>query len=149
MSADNELKPCPFCGSKDVMVYESENMYGQASDWVVRCMDGLLYGGCGNSIIRLKRNRVIEAWNRRPEQSPWTTIAPGDAGTLPKRRQHVIFSYLDDEGEPANEDGYFDDGYWHGRNSRGYYLAHKPYAWMPWPDPAAPVQGLDGGEEMR
>ena len=47
-----ELKPCPFCGTSDVIL-----VYGY---WV-RCLRCGVYGPAGT------RAEAIEAWNRRAE----------------------------------------------------------------------------------
>lgn len=76
----NELKPCPFCGSKRIMVGESKNYYAvQFSDKVafVECLEckaaaGMFrvffnYGVDGGQQITA-RDKAIEAWNRRDDK---------------------------------------------------------------------------------
>lgn len=49
-----ELKPCPFCGSKKIVVKNGKYA------WWVKCDD------CGTEgAIKLKKAVAIEAWNRR------------------------------------------------------------------------------------
>ena len=58
----HELKPCPFCGNKDVEICEvwSGRFHGKA----VNC--NFTDGGCGaNSGSRETEAEAIEAWNRR------------------------------------------------------------------------------------
>ena len=51
-----ELKPCPFCGSKKIVVKNGKYA------WWVKCDD------CGTEgAIKLKKAVAIEAWNRRAD----------------------------------------------------------------------------------
>lgn len=55
--ADLELKPCPFCGSKNVIAYKNA-----ALNWMVKCQE------CGvqqNPYAHKEKNDAIKAWNRR------------------------------------------------------------------------------------
>ncbi len=50
-----ELKPCPFCGSKNIRIWDNDNIL----PWV-QCND------CLTSIAtRETREEAITAWNRR------------------------------------------------------------------------------------
>ncbi len=51
---NEKLKPCPFCGSKEIVVIENGGTYD------VHCRNC----GCG-SPYRYKKEDVIKAWNRR------------------------------------------------------------------------------------
>ena len=58
----NDLKPCPFCGSKDVGVYE--DIYGNYAN-ILKCV---LCRTCNcRTSARRNENEVVEAWNRRAE----------------------------------------------------------------------------------
>lgn len=60
-----EEKPdlCKFCGSKDVLIYESEPY-----DWHIKCV-----GKCGMRISGYAtRDQALAAWNRKPEPLPIT-----------------------------------------------------------------------------
>jgi Lar family restriction alleviation protein len=64
MQAENELKPCPFCGGK-ALVEERHHNDG-ITKWItyrVRCDSG-----CG-AIVGVERTpkEAITAWNRRKE----------------------------------------------------------------------------------
>lgn len=54
---DNELKPCPFCGERNINVSEA----GYRSDlWFIQCED------CWATFPHLDtKQEAIEAWNRR------------------------------------------------------------------------------------
>lgn len=62
----DELKPCPFCGSRDISNV-SAGFAGPTNVWhrgdeifAVNCR------GCGASVPNRYRNRlVVEAWNKR------------------------------------------------------------------------------------
>ncbi|MFR1239585.1 Lar family restriction alleviation protein [Alistipes sp.] len=57
----NNLKPCPFCGSKAVLA-ESVN----TQTFRVECINSGCY--CYNTLVCFSdKNRAIEAWNRRVE----------------------------------------------------------------------------------
>ena len=53
----DELKPCPFCGSRNIREHSGYPL----QYWSVKC------GDCGGSIrMSGSRHQVISAWNRRP-----------------------------------------------------------------------------------
>lgn len=61
MSENVELKPCPFCGSKNVRVAENRMDY-LFIGYSVHC------DGCGVETSYTKdKDKAIEAWNRRAE----------------------------------------------------------------------------------
>lgn len=56
-----DLKPCPFCGPRNVEpdLYDTEHGF-----WTVGC------GGCGtHSGMSKNKQQVIDLWNRRPAES--------------------------------------------------------------------------------
>ena len=53
----NKLKPCPFCGSKDVEVSKSLK--------VVVCNNCGAYGPDGNKRYDCDEESAIDAWNKR------------------------------------------------------------------------------------
>ena len=57
-----ELKPCPFCGSKEVKVIEHK-YYHSLNSYGVKCF------GCKTESYQFfdTKNEAIEAWNRRAE----------------------------------------------------------------------------------
>lgn len=52
----NELKPCPFCGSKRIHLVDASEL---GNNWV-RCDNCETEGPC-----HLTEQNAIEAWNRR------------------------------------------------------------------------------------
>lgn len=56
---DNELKPCPFCGSK---AWTDETILKHGATYSVYCDD------CGAEITRFNIKEAIEAWDRRVEE---------------------------------------------------------------------------------
>lgn len=59
----NKLKPCPFCGGKDIqIVFQglAVTKCGINNEYVARC------GGCGaQTAIVLGEDKAITAWSRR------------------------------------------------------------------------------------
>lgn len=55
----NELKPCPFCGSKNVSMYTYS---GVMEYYYIECKD--CYCGTGHEELE---EYAVEAWNRRVE----------------------------------------------------------------------------------
>ena len=57
MDKNYKIKPCPFCGSKNIIIKDSEN----GVDEKVWCI------GCQANIPRFKgrRKELIKAWNTR------------------------------------------------------------------------------------
>jgi Lar family restriction alleviation protein len=54
--AENELKPCPFCGSRAQL----NEYYGRESThFIARCVS------CEAQIYGTDKRKTIEAWNRR------------------------------------------------------------------------------------
>lgn len=66
MKANNELKPCPFCGGKAIDVCEEGNFFGKAAYSrtyrFVRCRKCNARTGVYGT-----RPKAIEAWNRRTD----------------------------------------------------------------------------------
>lgn len=50
---NEELKPCPFCGGKNVRIWDISTPY-------VQCYDCLASTACGNT-----QEEAIKYWNRR------------------------------------------------------------------------------------
>ena len=77
---DYELLPCPFCGSKNIVVFQDQ--YG----WTVKCH------GCYVKITSYYTERsAINAWNRRP-----TTFSSEKA----KREINDIFKRVVSDRDP-------------------------------------------------
>lgn len=58
-----ELKPCPFCGSKDVDVGYHLPMFGRNLLYYVICME------CHATSVHTElEKKTIEAWNRRANE---------------------------------------------------------------------------------
>ena len=48
---ENKLKPCPFCGTKTIYVYQKPIM--------------AVCSRCKVEMVRSNKKRLIESWNRR------------------------------------------------------------------------------------
>lgn len=60
-----ELKPCPFCGSKNIVVRKYTAVAGV--HYYVQCDSA--NGGCGAEFeSRISRKDAIKAWNKRVEE---------------------------------------------------------------------------------
>lgn len=65
MIKNKELKPCPFCGNKNIVVLDAHS--GNQVFYYVYC--GLLNNGCGvQTLSFLSEKEAIKAWNTRKEQ---------------------------------------------------------------------------------
>ena len=67
-----ELKPCPFCGSKEIDIWQ-HNL--KITDWKIECRN------CSVSYVGLwmTKDEVIEAWNQRPNQwHKWPEEKPSE-----------------------------------------------------------------------
>lgn len=54
----DKLKPCPFCGSKNIYLYS--NITNITSRWRVLCKD------CDAQVGRyVMKEQAVDAWNRR------------------------------------------------------------------------------------
>lgn len=51
------LKPCPFCGSKCIILIKPD--YYSDDDWVAKC------DNCGANVYDIDEEEVIKTWNRR------------------------------------------------------------------------------------
>ena len=62
----SELKPCPFCGTKDtVIVLENNSEDGR----YVTVICNWLKGGCGaDGGQRLTKKDAVDAWNKRVDK---------------------------------------------------------------------------------
>lgn len=66
----NELKPCPFCGDKAIIIKS-------LGDYAVRCRDG-----CGARQAWFdSEGKAVEAWNRRVKQKE-IIDAEGQSGSV-------------------------------------------------------------------
>lgn len=55
-----ELKPCPFCGGKNLYRHKDSDGLGQTWVWCADC------GASGP--VKEERSHAIEAWNRRTNE---------------------------------------------------------------------------------
>ena len=63
-----ELKPCPFCGSEDIAVWESHSRFSSwSSSHFAQCNSC-----CATSDAFKTMEEAIEAWNRRAEDGEET-----------------------------------------------------------------------------
>ena len=63
MAEKDELKPCPFCGSNNKMIYEGfKEEYEPFAWWWVSCDE------CGAAMTASTEKKVIQAWNRRANE---------------------------------------------------------------------------------
>lgn len=61
----DELKPCPFCGGKNIEVYYFDpwdGYQGNCGSYIANCTR------CGVKMQRRTALKVAEAWNRRADQ---------------------------------------------------------------------------------
>ena len=58
-----KLKPCPFCGARDVDVYQSQSKIFP-NEWFVSC-----HGCCADKGNHVSKKEAIEAWNKRAPMS--------------------------------------------------------------------------------
>lgn len=79
-----ELEPCPFCGSYDVVVYETY------TSGYAHCR------GCGaEGSYRYSYGEAVEAWNRRTDERDSMRL-PLDADGVPFRVGDEVFRLVDD-----------------------------------------------------
>lgn len=52
-----ELKPCPFCGYKQINIIKGKYA------WTIHCCNA----DCGAMVVKSLKKRATEAWNRRVE----------------------------------------------------------------------------------
>lgn len=71
----NKLKPCPFCGCKEIMIAncieleDCEKFEGCDEEVYLTAVCNFNKGGCGASGgYRRTKEEAIEAWNRRVEE---------------------------------------------------------------------------------
>ena len=62
------LKPCPFCGNTNILVYEEEGKFG-FTEWIVECDSH--YCACQPTAHDSYQTKVeaVEAWNTRAERT--------------------------------------------------------------------------------
>ena len=61
---DEDIKPCPFCGSKAEWIYrpwDDETEAGDDGTGWVKCTNDL----CSAEIFHISRNDGVKAWNSR------------------------------------------------------------------------------------
>ena len=67
MATEKQLKPCPFCGNKNVECVEifiHEGLHNGGWAWTVRC--NYLDGGCGSQCgTQTNEKDAIKLWNKR------------------------------------------------------------------------------------
>lgn len=62
-----ELKPCPFCGSLEIIIVDNHDPVTGGEDWIIEC------GGCASAFIAsndgmpCSRSELIARWNRRAD----------------------------------------------------------------------------------
>lgn len=99
---NKELKPCPFCGGSNTVVYKEDGDYSICCDF--------RNGGCGSaSGYREKEIEAIETWNNRVE--PLTEPKPLTVEQLRKMDgQPVWCERLDKKESGWRIVGFFYDG---------------------------------------
>ena len=55
-----ELKPCPFCGSKELSEAQHKQ-YGMSLRYTIKCLK------CMGEMTRTTKQKAEKAWNRRAE----------------------------------------------------------------------------------
>ena len=64
---DTTLKPCPFCGSLEIMIVDNHDPVTGGEDWIIECV------GCESAFIAsndgmpCSRSELIARWNRRAD----------------------------------------------------------------------------------
>lgn len=123
----DELKPCPFCGNKDIQRYNYVN-----EKFRVTCRD------CRNTTKDWDGvDDAIEKWNTRVDPSPkWTYCE--DA--LPEDENDYVATVFDQYHQSFFVHwSMFRDGVW---DIEGEDLNWKVIAWQPLPAPAEPKEGI-------
>jgi len=121
----DELKPCPFCGNKDIQRYNYVN-----EKFRVTCRD------CRNTTKDWDGvDDAIEKWNTRVDPSPkWTYCE--DA--LPEDENDYVATVFDQYHQSFFVHwSMFRDGVW---DIEGEDLNWKVIAWQPLPAPAEPKE---------
>ena len=57
------LKPCPFCGSKAVLLIVPANRGLSGTKWLIKCVKG-----CCNQMPHISDHDAVEAWNTRVDE---------------------------------------------------------------------------------
>lgn len=81
----SDLKPCPFCGSSDLELFNDEEQV------MIRCRDCDARGPSCN----LDRKAQVE-WNVRPTEDNWKKVAEGfkDKAKEERKRRESIMDHL-------------------------------------------------------
>ena len=56
----DELKPCPFCGGKELSEAQHKQ-YGMSLRYTIKCLK------CMGEMTRITKQKAENAWNRRAE----------------------------------------------------------------------------------
>ena len=115
----HKLKPCPFCGGEAVVDMDDDWYW----EWKAYCP----VCGCDLGYFKTKEE-AIEAWNRRESQPPADQWIPCSSGRLPKEKEIVHVTILnEDSGERRTADTKYD--------GRDYVIrldySERIVAWMP------------------
>lgn len=57
----HQLRPCPFCGSENLIFDHDDTVFG-VQDWIVECQNCLAEGPCCDG-----RHEAALAWNKRAQ----------------------------------------------------------------------------------
>lgn len=103
---NGELKPCPFCGGNDLIIFPDRNVEGTIFSYHVHCRDCLCNGRNHNKIGWCETEaEAVEAWNTRASQ---TTISKVAAERIKTEYQYAdckedFFGAIDDMTEGDEE----------------------------------------------
>lgn len=68
----DDLKPCPFCGSKDVVLIWRQSPYNDGGFHFVKCQDCMAQGGISGTSAYITKSKTLDKavalWNMRTER---------------------------------------------------------------------------------
>ena len=71
-----ELKPCPFCGGKEIEIVDNSDLVTGEKDWIICCKNCESAFIASNDAMPCSRSELIARWNSRTR-----TERPKEDGT--------------------------------------------------------------------